>query len=109
MIAGNGFLDLPDKGPENADVTLLPLPFEGTVSYGKGTKKVQEDRGLINYLMRHRHTTPFEMCEIKYHVKLPIFVVMWFVWFMTSLRHNFLPQKSSVNLPTYPKGKRLWG
>ena len=37
MIAGNGFLDLPDKGPKNADVTLLPLPFEGTVSYGKGT------------------------------------------------------------------------
>src|SRR6186713_2455793 len=44
------------------------------VSYGRGTKKVSEDRGLINYLMRHRHTTPFEMCEIKYHVKLPIFV-----------------------------------
>lgn len=44
------------------------------VSYGKGTKKVNEDQGLINYLMRHRHTTPFEMCEIKYHVKLPIFV-----------------------------------
>ena len=44
------------------------------VSYGKGTKRVSEDRGLIRYLMRHRHTTPFEMCEIKYHVKLPIFV-----------------------------------
>src|SRR6516162_7880424 len=44
------------------------------VSYGRGTKKVSEDRGLINYLMRHRHSTPFEMCEIKYHVKLPIFV-----------------------------------
>src|SRR5262245_28505005 len=44
------------------------------VSYGKGTKKVNEDAGLINYLMRHRHTTPFEMCEIKFHVKLPIFV-----------------------------------
>ncbi len=44
------------------------------VSYGKGTKKVSEDKGLINYLMRHRHTTPFEMAEIKYHVKLPIFV-----------------------------------
>jgi thymidylate synthase (FAD) len=44
------------------------------VSYGKGTKKVTEDRGLINYLMRHRHTTPFEMCEIKFHIKLPIFV-----------------------------------
>lgn len=44
------------------------------VSYGRGTKKVSEDKGLINYLMRHRHTTPFEMCEIKFHVKLPVFV-----------------------------------
>ncbi|NQV21149.1 MAG: FAD-dependent thymidylate synthase [Rhodospirillales bacterium] len=44
------------------------------VSYGRGTKKVQEDAGLIRYLLRHRHTTPFEMCEIKFHVKLPIFV-----------------------------------
>src|SRR5271167_2828990 len=44
------------------------------VSYGRGTRRTSEDRGLINYLMRHRHTTPFEMCEIKYHVKLPIFV-----------------------------------
>ncbi|WP_207456189.1 FAD-dependent thymidylate synthase [Azospirillum sp. SYSU D00513] len=44
------------------------------VSYGKGTKKVTEDAGLIKYLMRHRHSTPFEMCEMKFHVKLPIFV-----------------------------------
>lgn len=44
------------------------------VSYGKGTKKINEDRGLINYLLRHRHTTPFEMCEIKFHIKAPIFV-----------------------------------
>lgn len=44
------------------------------VSYGRGTKKVNEDRGLINYLLRHWHTTPFEMAEIKLHVKLPIFV-----------------------------------
>jgi thymidylate synthase (FAD) len=44
------------------------------VSYGEGTKKVLEDRGLIRYLMRHRHTTPFEMVEFKFHVKLPIFV-----------------------------------
>src|SRR5262249_35224498 len=44
------------------------------VSYGKGTKKISEDKGLINYLLRHRHTTPFEMCEMKFHVKLPIFV-----------------------------------
>ncbi len=44
------------------------------VSYGRGTRAANEDRGLIRYLMRHRHSTPFEMCEIKYHVKLPIFV-----------------------------------
>lgn len=44
------------------------------VSYGSGTKKVHEDRGLIRYLMRHVHTTPFEMVEFKFHVKLPIFV-----------------------------------
>jgi thymidylate synthase (FAD) len=42
------------------------------VSYGKGTKKVHEDRGLIRYLLRHRHTTPFEMCEIKLHVRVPM-------------------------------------
>jgi thymidylate synthase (FAD) len=44
------------------------------VSYGRGTRKVSEDRNLINYLLRHLHTTPFEMAEIKLHVKLPIFV-----------------------------------
>lgn len=42
------------------------------VSYGKGTKKIQEDRGLIRYLLRHKHTTPFEMCEIKLHVRVPM-------------------------------------
>src|SRR5499425_50897 len=42
------------------------------VSYGKGTKRVREDRGLIRFLMRHRHTTPFEMCEIKLHVRVPM-------------------------------------
>ncbi|MBV8094750.1 MAG: FAD-dependent thymidylate synthase [Acetobacteraceae bacterium] len=44
------------------------------VSYGRGTRQFSEDSGLIRYLMRHRHSTPFEMCEIKFHVKLPIFV-----------------------------------
>ena len=42
------------------------------VSYGKGTKKIHQDRGLIRYLMRHRHTTPFEMCEIKLHLRVPM-------------------------------------
>ena len=44
------------------------------VSYGRGTRRVNEDRGLIRYLLRHHHTTPFEMCELKLHCKLPIFV-----------------------------------
>ena len=44
------------------------------VSYGTGTKQVSTDSGLIKYLMRHWHSTPFEMCEIKYHIKLPIFI-----------------------------------
>ena len=49
------------------------------VSYGRGTKQTSQDKGLINYLMRHRHTSPFEMCEIKLHVKLPIFVARHWV------------------------------
>jgi len=49
------------------------------VSYGKGTKKVRQDRGLIRYLMRHRHTSPLEMCEIKLHAKMPIFVARQWV------------------------------
>lgn len=49
------------------------------VSYGKGTKKVSEDRGLIRYLMRHSHTTPFEMVELKFHAKMPIFVARQWV------------------------------
>src|SRR6184192_4580916 len=44
------------------------------VSYGQGTKQVNEDRGLIRYLLRHRHTTPFEMIEFKFHIAMPIFV-----------------------------------
>ena len=49
------------------------------VSYGRGTRQVQSDRGLIRYLMRHRHTTPFELAELKIHVRAPIFVTrQWF-------------------------------
>ena len=52
------------------------------VSYGTGTKQVQDDRGLIRYLMRHAHTTPFEMCEIKFHIRAPMDV--WRQW----IRHR---------------------
>ena len=45
------------------------------ISYGEGTRKVSQTRNLIRYLMRHRHTSPFEMCEVKFHLKLPIFIM----------------------------------
>ncbi len=75
------------------------------VSYGRGTKKVQNDAGLINYLMRHRHTTPFEMCEIKYHVKLPIFVARQWIRHRTanvneySARYSILDKEYYVPAP----------
>ncbi len=65
----HGFIRIVDYMGDEAAITQA-----ARVSYGKGTKSVSEDRGLIRYLLSHRHTTPFEMCEIKLHVKLPIFV-----------------------------------
>jgi len=68
-VLDHGFVRVIDyMGDDNAVVQAA------RVSYGRGTRRVSEDAGLIRYLMRHRHSTPFEMCEIKYHVKLPIFV-----------------------------------
>jgi len=64
-----GFVRLIDVMGDDAAIVQA-----ARVSYGSGTKKVHEDRGLIRYLMRHLHTTPFEMVEFKFHVKLPIFV-----------------------------------
>lgn len=64
-----GFVRLVDvMGDDNSIVQAA------RVSYGAGTKTVNEDRGLIRYLMRHKHTTPFEMVEFKFHIKLPIFI-----------------------------------
>lgn len=66
-VLDNGFIRVVDwMGSDSAIVQAA------RVSYGEGTKKVSEDRGLIRYLMRHRHTTPFEMCEIKLHVRVPM-------------------------------------
>ena len=64
-----GFVRLIDVMGDDAAIVQA-----ARVSYGSGTKKVLEDRGLIRYLLRHAHTTPFEMVEFKFHVKLPIFV-----------------------------------
>ncbi len=77
------------------------------VSYGRGTRKVSEDAGLINYLMRHRHTTPFEMCEIKYHVKLPIFVARQWIRHRTanvneySARYSILDNEFYIPAPEH--------
>jgi thymidylate synthase (FAD) len=68
-VLDHGFLRVVDYMGDDAAVVQA-----ARVSYGRGTRKVSEDRGLIRYLMRHWHTTPFEMAEIKFHVKLPIFV-----------------------------------
>src|SRR5690554_1289870 len=75
------------------------------VSYGRGTKRVQEDRGLIRYLLRHRHTTPFEMCEIKLHVKLPVFVARQWIRHRTanvneySARYSILDREFYIPAP----------
>ena len=71
------------------------------VSYGKGTRKVSEDRGLIHYLMRHRHSTPFEMCEIKLHVKLPIFVARQWIRHRTANVNEYSARYSILDNEFY--------
>lgn len=71
------------------------------VSYGRGTKAVSEDRGLIRYLMRHRHSTPFEMCEIKYHVKLPIFVARQWIRHRTANVNEYSARYSVMDREFY--------
>jgi thymidylate synthase (FAD) len=77
------------------------------VSYGKGTKSVQNDEGLIRYLMRHWHSTPFEMCEIKLHVKLPVFVARQWIRHRTanvneySARYSILEREFYIPAPEH--------
>ena len=71
------------------------------VSYGRGTRRVSEDAGLIRYLMRHRHSTPFEMCEIKYHVKLPIFVARQWIRHRTANVNEYSARYSILDREFY--------
>ena len=71
------------------------------VSYGKGTKQVSTDRGLIKYLMRHWHSTPFEMCEIKYHVKLPIFIARQWIRHRTANVNEYSARYSILDKEFY--------
>ncbi|HEV2450166.1 MAG TPA: FAD-dependent thymidylate synthase [Thermoplasmata archaeon] len=68
-VLGHGFVALMDYMGDDAAIVQA-----ARVSYGKGTKSVRDDRGLIRYLLRHRHTTPFEMVEFKFHARMPIYV-----------------------------------
>lgn len=99
-VLDNGFIRVVDyMGDDSAIVQAA------RVSYGKGTKQVNQDRGLIRYLMRHWHTTPFEMCEIKLHIKLPIFIARQWIRHRTanvneySARYSILDKEFYVPAP----------
>jgi thymidylate synthase (FAD) len=99
-VLDHGFVRVVDYMGDDAAIVQA-----ARVSYGKGTRKISEDRGLIHYLLRHRHTTPFEMCEIKFHVKLPIFVARQWIRHRTanvneySARYSVLDEEFYVPAP----------
>ena len=99
-VLDHGFVRVVDYMGDDAAIVQA-----ARVSYGRGTRHVSEDAGLINYLMRHRHTTPFEMCEIKYHVKLPIFVARQWIRHRTanvneySARYSILDREYHIPAP----------
>ncbi|MDO9711216.1 FAD-dependent thymidylate synthase [Paracraurococcus lichenis] len=101
-VLDHGFLRVVDYMGDDAAVVQA-----ARVSYGRGTRAANEDRGLIRYLMRHRHSTPFEMCEIKYHVKLPIFVARQWIRHRTanvneySARYSILDREFYIPAPEH--------
>ena len=82
-----------------------PIVQSARVSYGKGTKQVSTDKGLIKYLMRHWHSTPFEMCEIKYHVKLPIFIARQWIRHRTANVNEYSARYSILDKEFYLPSK----
>ncbi len=95
-VLDHGFVRVIDYMGDDAAVVQA-----ARVSYGKGTKKISDDAGLINYLLRHRHTTPFEMCEIKYHVKLPIFVARQWIRHRTANVNEYSARYSVLDCEFY--------
>lgn len=90
-ILDHGFVGLVDyMGSDSAVVQAA------RVSYGAGTKQVQDDRNLIRYLVRHEHTTPIEMCEVKFHIKLPIFVMRQLVRHRTASLNEYSARYSII-------------
>jgi len=95
-VLDHGFVRVIDYMGNDAAITQA-----ARVSYGSGTKQVQQDRGLIRYLMRHWHTTPFEMCEIKLHVKLPIFVARQWIRHRTANVNEYSARYSIMDKEFY--------
>ncbi len=95
-VLDHGFVRVIDyMGDDNAIVQAA------RVSYGRGTRRVSEDEGLIRYLMRHRHSTPFEMCEMKFHVKLPIFVARQWIRHRTANVNEYSARYSVLDREFY--------
>ena len=99
-ILDHGFIRVVDYMGDDSSIVQ-----SARVSYGKGTKKVSTDSGLIKYLMRHRHSTPFEMCEIKYHVKLPIFVARQWIRHRTANVNEYSARYSILDKEFYLPSK----
>ena len=95
-VLDHGFVRVVDYMGDDSSIVQA-----ARVSYGKGTKKVSTDSGLIKYLMRHRHSTPFEMCEIKYHVKLPIFVARQWIRHRTANVNEYSARYSILDKEFY--------
>ena len=95
-VLDHGFIRVIDYMGDDAAVVQA-----ARVSYGRGTRKVSEDEGLIRYLMRHRHSTPFEMCEIKLHVKLPIFVARQWIRHRTANVNEYSARYSVMDREFY--------
>ncbi len=95
-VLDHGFIRVVDYMGDDAAICQA-----ARVSYGRGTKSVQNDAGLIRYLMRHWHSTPFEMCEIKLHVKLPVFVARQWIRHRTANVNEYSARYSILDREFY--------
>jgi thymidylate synthase (FAD) len=99
-ILDHGFVRVVDYMGDDAAIVQA-----ARVSYGRGTKTLNSDAGLVNYLLRHRHTTPFEMCEVKYHIKLPIFVARQWIRHRTANVNEYSARYSILDNEFYMPAK----
>jgi thymidylate synthase (FAD) len=100
-VLDHGFIRVIDYMGDDSSIVQ-----SARVSYGKGTRKVSTDEGLIRYLMRHWHSTPFEMCEIKYHIKLPIFIARQWIRHRTANVNEYSARYSILDKEFYIPAKK---